>query len=150
MTPLALLAPLAFTVDYLGIGVLRLTLISFIWQVRFVDGYLLFDFMPYLAFVLFPLVLIRLGFTHQMYRCYQGLVSKTRAITVGVIAELPILFLMMLTYLFASGTPYAGYVSIFGPIPHLFLFGIVLLILTPPAAPKQWIEEMPSPPKWRH
>ncbi|MHA2208370.1 MAG: hypothetical protein ACXABV_04305 [Candidatus Thorarchaeota archaeon] len=148
MTILAFAAPVAFAIDPATSGEVRLTVIALTWHVLLGEGYIIFSPLPFTSVTLFPIVFFKLGFAHQLYRCYQGLVSKTRTITMGVLSELPIFLFMALTYLPAVGTPYVDYLSMIGPIPHLLLFGLIILFLAPPVEPRQWIEEISAPPKW--
>lgn len=148
MTILAFGAPVAFAIDPAISGEVRLTIISLTWHVLLGEGYTIFSPLPFTSVTLFPLVFFRLGFAHQLYRCYQGLVSKTRAIAVGVLCELPIFIFMALTYFPAVGTPYIDYLSMMGPIPHLLLFGLIILYLGPPVEPRLWIEEIVTAPRW--
>ncbi|MFW9846561.1 MAG: hypothetical protein ACFFD6_07430 [Candidatus Thorarchaeota archaeon] len=147
MTILAFVSPVAFAIDPAISGEVRLTVIALTWHVLLGEGYVIFSPLPFTSVTLFPIVFFRLGFAHQLYRCYQGLVSKIQAIAAGVLSELPIFLFMALTYLPAVGTPYVDYLSMIGPIPHLLLFGLIMLYLSPPVEPRSWNEEIVTAPK---
>lgn len=94
-----------------------------------------------LLFTFLPIVALRFIFVNQTYKCYKGLVTRKKAIIVGIVTELPLIVIIILLYLFSVGLP-AHTIPIMAPIPILFLIGLLFLFITPPRKPAlQWIEK---------
>lgn len=143
----AILGPVLSMVAPATSGEVHVEVFAPVWHLLIMGNLVFFTPFSQASIFLFPLVFFRLGFTHQMYQCYKANVTRARAIAVGILSELPILFLIALLWIPAIGTPYILDMPTLVPIPHLLLFGLILLYLTPPLEPRQWIEETP-PTTW--
>ena len=91
---------------------------------------------------------LRPVFAYQMVRYYNGRTTKRKTLLVGVASEIQVLVGMTLSLIIMQFIllRYPAYILIplFGPIPVLFLTGLVIMKLRPPpeiATPKQQMEE---------
>jgi hypothetical protein len=95
-------------------------------------------FLPFGLISNWWILLLRLAIVYQVYRYYHGRASRESVILAGLLSESPGIFLIPIT-LFSAG-----------PIPILFIAGIIIVFLLPspePVAPfleeeaKKWWEE---------
>ena len=102
---------------------------------------------PHMLTIGLLLFSLRPVFAYQMVRYYNGRTTKLNTLLVGVASELQILVvanLGMIGQLVSSPDPSQISVPLFGPIPILFLTGLVIMKLRPPpeiTTPWQQMEE---------
>jgi hypothetical protein len=71
---------------------------------------------------------LRFSYVWQLHRCYNNRTSKRLTLVVGLMAELQTLVtLFMLSY-----DPLSPYPQLTGPVPLLYLMGVLFLITVPP------------------
>lgn len=148
MASVAIFGPVAFTIGAATSGETRFEVVALTWHLIIRGDLVFFTLISQASVVLSPLIFFRLGFVHQLYQCYKANVTKTRAVLMGVLSELPIFLFIALTWIPNLGAPYILDMPTIGPIPHLLMFALILLYLAPPVEPRQWIEEIPSITKW--
>ncbi|TET79261.1 hypothetical protein E3J38_07410 [candidate division TA06 bacterium] len=102
---------------------------------------------PYMLTIGLLLFSLRPVFAYQMVRYYNGRTTKMNTLLVGVASELQILVVMIFMGIgqsVSSPDPEAIWTPLFGPIPILFLTGLVIMKLRPPpeiTTPWQQMEE---------
>jgi hypothetical protein len=148
MTFLVLLGPAVFMVYHsrgYGFG---WQLMAMTWEASYWDNNVqIFLVQPYMLMTGLLLLSLRPVFAYQMVRCYNGRTTKLNTLLVGVASELQILVvgnLALIVQLALSPDPGQIMVPLFGPIPVLFLTGLVIMNLKPPSeitTPWQQMEE---------
>ncbi len=148
MTFVALLGPAVFMV-YPGFEYgFNWQLMAMTWEASYRDHaiHIVMVQLPMLTTGLL-LFSLRPVFAYQMVRYYNGRTTKMNTLLVGVASELQILvvaYLGMIGQLASSPDPGQILVPLFGPIPVLFLTGLVIMKLRPPSeitTPWQQMEE---------
>ncbi len=106
---------------------------SLFWQLSSQGGPLVFiaGFSSTYSFFM-PL---RILYVWQLHRCYDSRTSRRLTLVVGLIAELQTLItLFMMSY-----DPLSPYPQLTGPVPLLYLMGVLFLITVPPRTQgKEW------------
>ncbi len=134
MTFVALLGP-AFFMVYLD-REFNWQLMAMTWEASYWDHNIqIVMVQPYMLTIGLLLLSLRPVFTYQMVRYYSGRTTKLNTLLVGVASELQVLVvanLGMIGQSVSSPDPSQILVPLFGPIPILFLTGLVIMKLRPP------------------
>ena len=148
MTFVALLGPARLTV-YLG-HEFNWQLMAMTWEASYLDHNIqIVVVQPYMLMTGLLLLSLRPVFAYQMVRYYNGRTTKMNTLLVGVASELQVLVVMIFVTIAQSVlSPYPGAIwtllPLFGPIPVLFLTGLVIMKIRPPpeiTTPWQQMEE---------
>jgi len=147
MALVALLAPLAFSITvYDG---LHLSVTAVLW------GFISSPYQTYLEIVniftlvtMMPFGFLRLAYAYQMVRFYNGLTTKKRTLTLGVVSELPFVMLSILYLIMWFFYPYSP-MGLAGPTLILLIVGILIIrFRPPPESPEIWEEMSEEKPWW--
>ncbi len=134
MTFLALLGPALFTV-YLD-REFNWHLMAMTWEASYWDHAIhIVVVQPNMLTIVLLLFSLRPVFAYQMVRYYNGRTTKMNTLLVGVASELQVLVVTnLMTIVQWVLSPYRDeiLVPLFGPIPVLFLIGLVIMKLRPP------------------
>ena len=146
MTFLVLFGPALFTV-YPRFG-FTWQLIAMTWQAYYWNHTIqIAVFQPHMLTSGLILFSLRPVFAYQMVRYYNGRTTKRKTLLVGVASELQILVggaLSAIVLLALIPPPVSIMIPLFGPIPVLFLTGLVIMKLRPLpdiTTPRQQMEE---------
>ena len=148
MTFVVLLGPALFTV-YLD-REFNWHLMAMTWEASYWDHAIhIVVVQPNMLTIVLLLFSLRPVFAYQMVRYYNGRTTKMNTLLVGVASELQVLVVMIFVTIVQSIlSPYPGAIwtllPLFGPIPVLFLTGLVIMKLRPPpeiTTPWQQMEE---------
>jgi hypothetical protein len=147
MALVALLAPFAFNIAiYDG---LHLSVTAVLW------GFISSPYQTYLdilniftLFAMMPFGFLRLAYAYQMVRLYKGRTTKKRALTLGIVSELPFVMLFILYLIMWFFSPYNP-MGLAGPTLILLIVGILIIrFRPPPESPETWAEMPEDKPWW--
>jgi hypothetical protein len=141
MIGIALLSPQDFDA-HSGVGdPLRFIVDSTFWRFTSnVRGYLTFTPFYIGDYVSFFLGLL---FSYMIYRCYQARNTRKQALFVGLLMFIWDIIPTIQHLIFILSNPSSPIITIFGPIPMLFIVGTALLfLLPPPEPPKTWDDDV--------
>lgn len=141
MTFVALLGPALFTV-YLD-REFNWHLMAMTWEASYWDHNIqIVVVQPYMLMTGLLLLSLRPVFAYQMVRYYNGRTTKMNTLLVGVASELQVLVVTnLMTIVQWVLSPYRDemLVPLFGPIPVLFLTGLVIMkVRLPPEIITPW------------
>lgn len=144
MLVIAVLAPYVFSVYSNIYDETIVEMTAGLWHLNTLDELPIIVIGPLITLAAAPFLILRLLFVHQVYECYQGKVSRRRAIVVGLASELQIVVILIVAYVTAlSGVP-IPYIPIAAPIPMLLMVGLVFLYFYPSLGTARIWEEVES------
>ncbi|MFW9807662.1 MAG: hypothetical protein ACFFFK_13120 [Candidatus Thorarchaeota archaeon] len=116
------------------------------WQtIGFNLSYLMFSAL--LLLVSIPFMFLRLVFVYQIYKYYQGLVTRKRTFIVGVLSEIQFPLITFFIMPFTIGNPsLTSFIAI--PIPLLLLVGLVILYFVNLPLPTDGWKELDTSQDW--
>jgi len=110
-----------------------------------------FNFSPSWFLASLPYAFVRYIFVYMMYRFYTGKATRRRTIMTGIVSELPlpVLFLITMIPMLLFSPPGMGfYFPIFIPVPILFVVGYAIIRFRPPPEEEVWIDREAATQWW--
>ncbi|MHA1962229.1 MAG: hypothetical protein ACW99U_18655 [Candidatus Thorarchaeota archaeon] len=113
------------------------------WSIGFREGMWYFYLRPNFFFDFFSVIVLlpRVAFVVAIIRLYSGKTTMKRAISIGVISEMPLMLLMVVGSSMVLFDPYWPYLIIGIPTPVLLFIAYLIIRFRPPIKDVvEWLE----------